>query len=228
MDFKEAKLKNGISASMMCADFLNLKEQLLLLEKSQAEYLHMDIMDGSFVPNIALGSDFVNVISKKTQIPIDVHLMVENPIDKLDYFALNEGSCISIHYESCKNVRETLKSIKSKGYNAGIAFSPDTSLQYFEDCSDIVDYVLIMGVNPGFAGQKLIGNTFDRISLMKKLISKKMKDIKIEVDGNVSVENAVIMKKSGADIFVLGTSALFIKNMSIDSAAKVFRDKVLN
>lgn len=220
-------MKKGISASMMCADFFQLSQQLSSLENSQVAYLHMDIMDGDFVPNIVLGSDFVNKVAAKSKIPVDIHLMVHKPMDKIKYFNIGPESCITVHYESCECPREVLQQIKSQNIQAGIAYSPDTPLDSLPGLLDLVDLVLIMGVYPGFAGQQLVDGTLIRLKEAHTIIKQASADVRLSIDGCVSVENGIKMAQHGADVFVLGTSALFLKNTSIEDAAARFRQFVL-
>ena len=211
-----------ISPSLMCADFMNLGRDIKELEKYKIEYLHIDIMDGSFVPNYTLGTDFVSIVKKNSNIPVDIHLMIDEPERKTEWFDFGAGDYVSIHYESTKHVQRTLQKIKDRGARAMLALNPATPLCVVEDVYADIDAVLIMTVNPGYAGQKLVPQTLDKIKRAKKLYP----DIEIEVDGNVSFENAKLMSESGADIFVAGSSSLFMKGKTLDETVKTLRESI--
>ena len=212
-----------ISPSIMCVDFRNLEENIKILEQAEAEYLHFDIMDGSFVPNFTLGPDLMRSVREITDIPFDIHLMVQRPENHIALFDLKPGDIVSVHQESTVHLQRTLQKIKDYGAKAAVALNPATPIYSIEDVLDDIEVVLIMTVNPGFAGQKLVPATLKKIAHMKKyLIENGYGQIEIEVDGNVSCENAKKMREAGADIFVAGTSSLFIKGVDIlDSAVEL-------
>jgi ribulose-phosphate 3-epimerase len=213
-----------ISPSIMCADFRHLEENIKILEQVGVEYLHFDIMDGSFVPNFTLGPDLMNSVREITNIPFDIHLMVQHPENHITLFDLKPGDLVSVHQESTVHLQRTLQKIKDLGAKAAVALNPATPIYSIEDVLDDIDVVLIMTVNPGFAGQKLVPATLRKISNMKKYLKENgYGHIEIEVDGNVSYENARKMKESGADIFVAGTSSLFIKGVDILNSAVELR-----
>lgn len=213
-----------ISASMMCANFLDIRGDLQALKEAGIEYLHFDIMDGTFVPNYALGPCFLNGLRAHTDITYDIHLMVERPEDKLRCFELCAGDYVSVHYEAACHLQRVLAGIREAGAHPGVALNPGTPVNAIEEIVEDIDFVLVMTVNPGFAGQKLVKQTVDKIGRVKDYLLKRGRpDIKIQVDGNVSFENARIMRGAGADIFVAGTSGLFMKNMSIQQAASELR-----
>jgi len=217
-----------LSPSMMCCDFFNLKEQVNAFEKSGIELLHIDVMDGSFVPNFALGTDFVKQLKKSTGIPLDIHFMTEYPERHIDSFAIGEGDYVSVHYETTKHLQRVLQAIKSKGAKALLAINPATPVEVAIDVLDDIDGLLIMTVNPGFAGQKMVPHSIDKIKRARKFLLENGKaDLEIEVDGNVSIPNALMMNEAGADIFVLGTSAVFCGD-SIEDNVKKFRENVFN
>lgn len=213
-----------ISASMMCANFLDIRGDLSALKQAGIEYLHYDVMDGVFVPNYALGPCFLNSLRAHTDITYDIHLMVERPEDKLRYFDICAGDYVSVHYEAACHLQRVLANIKEAGAHPGVALNPGTPICVLEEVLDDIDFVLIMTVNPGFAGQKLVKQTIDKITRVKEYLIKSCRpDIKIQVDGNVSFENARIMRDAGADIFIAGTSGLFMKGLSIQEAAEQLR-----
>ena len=204
-------MKGMISPSMMCADFLNLEKSLRTFEELEIEYLHIDIMDGSFVPNFTLGTDYVKKLKLATDIPIDIHLMIDRPEDKLKWFDFSQGDYVSFHYEATNHVHRTIQRIKLRGGKPMLALNPATPLCVLEDVIMDLEGVLIMTVNPGFAGQRLIPQTVDKVRRLRRLYPEMV----IEVDGNVSFENAKILKKAGADIFVAGSSSIFEENGSL-------------
>lgn len=200
-----------IAPSMMCTNYRSLETELKLMEELGAGYLHMDVMDGSFVPNFTLGPDFMRMVKAMTGIPLDIHLMVNNPERHLDSFPISPGDIVSVHYESTVHVQRTLQMVKDKGAKAFLALNPATPLDALDYVCDIIDGVLIMTVNPGFAGQKLVPATLEKISQCRSFLdAHDRQDALIEVDGNVSVPNAEKMRAHGADIFVGGTSGMFV------------------
>ncbi|MBO5069718.1 MAG: ribulose-phosphate 3-epimerase, partial [Roseburia sp.] len=202
-------MKSKISPSMMCADIMNMKPVLETFEKNGIEYLHIDIMDGQFVPNFTLGTDYCKLLKKNSSIPLDIHLMVENPQDKIDWFPIGEGDYVSVHVESTKHLQRVLALIKSKGAKPMVAINPATPLSAIEHVLDDIDGVLVMTVNPGFAGQKLVPATLKKITSLREYLDVNgYSQVEIEVDGNVSFENAKKMRAAGADIFVAGTSSV--------------------
>lgn len=213
-----------ISASIMCADMLNLQKSITQLENAGVDYIHIDIMDGSFVPNITLGFDLINSIKAITDIPLDIHLMVNEPSRFIDRMNLDKNDIICVHYESDIHIHRTLESIRNKGCKTGLAINPQTPVSVIEYLTDYIDMVLVMTVSPGFAGQKLFEGAQRKARDTRKLLDNlNCKNTIIEVDGNISVENGKKLRKCGADIFVLGTSALFIKNKDMKEAAHEFR-----
>lgn len=217
-------MKKYLSASIMCADLLNMEKSIRDLERAEVDFLHIDIMDGAFVPNITLGFDLINAVKKITDIPLDVHMMVNKPSEFIDLMELSGNDILCIHYESELHTARTLEKIKKKGIKAGLAINPGTSTESFRYTSDLIDMALVMTVNPGFAGQKIVPFAERKVRDTKKLLSETGYDnILIEVDGNISPENGVKLSRAGADIFVLGTSALFLKDRDMKEAADNLR-----
>lgn len=216
-----------ISASVMCANMLHLENDIRLLEKADVEYLHIDIMDNHFVPNITLSPDFVRALRSTTDIPMDIHLMIERPENSIGMFDCRTNDIISIHYESTVHVQRALADVKATGAKASIALNPATPIQCLEYLIDNIDIVLLMTVNPGYAGQSLIPATLDKIRHLREYLNERgAQHIQIEVDGNVSFENAAKMRAKGADIFVAGTSSIFNKEMDIVTAGKKLREYI--
>ncbi|MDO5563942.1 MAG: ribulose-phosphate 3-epimerase [Eubacteriales bacterium] len=202
-------MKYKISPSMMCANFLDLKNQILSFEKANIDMLHIDIMDGAFVPNITLGVDFCNQLKSATKIPLDFHLMVERPEEKINYFDFKKNDSVSIHYESTYHVQRVLQKLKSMEVNVGLALCPATPINVLENVMDVLDFVLIMTVNPGYAGQDLILSCVEKIQNTRNYLdSHGYKNVEIEVDGCVRLNNIKEMQNKGANIFV-GGSVLF-------------------
>ncbi len=217
-------MKKLLSASLMCADLTNLITSVKELEKAGIDYLHIDIMDGSFVPNITLGFDLVNAIKKVTDIPLDIHMMVNEPSKFIDRMNLSENDILCIHYESEIHIHRTLEMIKNKGCKAGLAINPQTPVENIKHLTDYIDMLLIMTVSPGFAGQKMFMGAEKKVKEARKLLEEwNCSDTLIEVDGNISLPNGRKLSQCGADIFVLGTSALFLKDKNIIDAAEDFK-----
>lgn len=205
-----SKIIPGVSPSMMCADALNLGADAVALEKAGVQYFHYDVMDGDFVPNFMLGPDVIKAVRKVSSVPADIHLMVKNPERHLHLFDLREGDIVAVHQESTIHLQRTLAAIRQAGAKAAVALNPATPLCTLEDVLSDLDMVVIMTVNPGFAGQKLVPQTLAKITRLRKMLDENgCEQVRIEVDGNVSFENAVKMRAAGADLFVAGTSAVF-------------------
>ncbi len=204
-------LKAAISPSLMCADIFKLEETVAAFEKGGIEYLHIDVMDGTFVPNFCLGSDYCRRMKARTAIPLDIHLMVTQPLEKFGVFPFGENDIVSVHHESGSvgdNI-EALGRIQARKARAFIALNPDTPVETLKKYKDYIDGVLLMTVYPGFAGQKMVPGSLEKITRAREYLdSIGRQDISIEVDGNVNYEKAPLMRRHGADIFVVGTSSV--------------------
>ncbi len=194
-----------IAPSILAADFANIQKEVEMLNASQADYIHVDIMDGVFVPNISFGLPVTEAINRHAKKPLDVHLMIVNPDNYLQAFRNAGAEVISVHYEACTHLHRTLQAISSLGAKAGVAINPHTPVEILSDVINNIDIVCVMSVNPGFGGQKFIENTYSKISRLKDLILAKDADTKIEIDGGVTLQNAPQLLASGADILVAGS-----------------------
>lgn len=217
-------MKAKISPSTMCVDFLKLPETLHAFEDLGIEYLHVDIMDGCFVPNYTLGPDFCRALKRASSIPLDIHLMITEPERKLDWFPLSEGDFVSVHYESTFHPLRALQAIRARGARPMLALNPATPIDVIESALDDMDALLIMTVNPGYAGQALIPRTIEKIRAARAFLDERgYSEVSIEVDGNVSFENAKKMREAGADIFVAGTSSIFKAGAPLENNARLLR-----
>ncbi|MBR6742589.1 MAG: ribulose-phosphate 3-epimerase [Clostridia bacterium] len=208
-----------ISPSVMCMPAWKDSTGVIKdMAEGGVELLHADVMDGVFVPNLMLGTDSIKALRAVSPVPLDIHLMIESPEEKLAWFDIREGEYVSIHAESTRHLQKALSRVRDFGANPMVALNPATPIIMIEDVLDDVDGVLLMTVNPGFAGQKLIPQCLEKISRLRKMLDENGKEhIRIEVDGNVSFENAKRMRAAGADIFVGGTSSVFAKDGSVKS-----------
>ena len=214
-----------ISPSIMCVDFFKLPEFIREFEDNNIELIHIDIMDGKFVQNYTLGTDFVKVLKQNTKIPLDIHLMVEEPETKVNWFEFGERDYVSVHFETTKHLNKVVSTIKNRGAKAMVAINPATPVCVLEDVLDDIDAILVMTVNPGFAGQTMVKSTLKKIKKLREYLDKNgYSSIEIEVDGNVSFENAKLMSEAGANIFVAGSSSVFLKGNSIEENINKLRE----
>lgn len=194
-----------IAPSVLASNFANLQTEVEMLNKSQADWLHIDIMDGRFVPNISFGFPVMEAIKRYAQKPMDVHLMIQEPELYIERFRTAGADTITVHIEACTHLHRTVQQIQATGAKAGVALNPHTSVQQLEDIIADVDMVLLMSVNPGFGGQKFIHNTYRKIEALKNLIIARNSHALIEIDGGVNQENAPLLLEKGADVLVAGS-----------------------
>ena len=195
-----------IAPSLLSSDFVNLEKEIKMLNKSQADWIHLDIMDGHFVPNITFGMPVIRAIKRVSQKPLDVHLMIEKPERYIADFKNAGADCLSVHWEACPHLHRTIHQIKELDMLAGVAINPHIPVSFLEDILNDVDFVLLMSVNPGFGGQRFIPNSIKRIKELRKLIDKQKSDAMIEVDGGVDLDNAPLLVNAGVDILVAGNT----------------------
>ena len=207
------KMKNTIIApSVLAADFANLQRDIEMINTSEADWFHIDIMDGVFVPNISFGMPVLEAITKHAKKTIDVHLMIVDPDRYIKTFADLGANILSVHYEACTHLHRTLQAIKSEGMKAGVALNPHTSVDVLEDIINDIDLVCIMSVNPGFGGQSFIENTYSKVEKLKAIIIRKNASTVIEIDGGVTNKNAKQLVSAGADVLVTGNFVFKAEN----------------
>ena len=206
-------MKNTLIApSVLAADFGNLQRDIEMINNSEADWCHIDIMDGDFVPNISYGMPVLEAITKHATKTIDVHLMIVDPDRYIKTFAKIGANILSVHYEACTHLHRTLQAIKAEGMKAGVAINPHTNIDLLEDVINDIDLVCIMSVNPGFGGQSFIENTYAKVKKLKELINRKGATTLIEVDGGVTNKNAKQLVEAGADVLVAGSFVFKAEN----------------
>ena len=194
-----------IAPSMLSCNFGKLEEEIEMVNKSDADWFHLDIMDGVFVPNITFGTPILDVFKKYSEKHLDMHLMIVNPENYVEKFASLGANTITVHYEACDNLKDTIKLIKKLNVKAGVAINPDTDVSLLKEYIDQIDLVCLMSVFPGFSGQKFINETYERLKSLKTIISNSNANTIIQIDGGVSLDNAKKLVSIGADILVAGS-----------------------
>jgi ribulose-phosphate 3-epimerase len=205
-------MKHLIAPSILSADFANLQADVEMINDSYADWFHVDVMDGVFVPNISFGFPVITAIKHYAKKPLDVHLMIVDPDRYLEQFKKAGADILTVHIEACTHLHRTVSAIKQLGMKAGVALNPHTSVNLLEDIIEDIDLVCLMSVNPGFGGQKFIENTYDKIKKLRALALAKGTDLLIEVDGGVSTHNALALLKAGADVLVAGNAVFGDEN----------------
>ncbi len=214
-------MKNTLIApSVLAADFANLQRDIEMINQSQADWFHIDIMDGVFVPNISFGMPVLEAISKHAKKTIDVHLMIVQPERYIKTFAKLGADILTVHYEASTHLHRTLQEIKGEGMKAGVAINPHTNVNLLEDCIKDIDLVCIMSVNPGFGGQSFIENTYAKVKQLKEIIARNQATTLIEIDGGVTSKNAKQLVEAGADVLVAG-SFVFNSDNPIETIANL-------
>lgn len=207
-------MKHLIAPSMLASDFSNLESEIKMINESEADWLHLDIMDGEFVPNISFGIPVIKSISQHTNKPLDVHLMIQKPERYITDFKNAGANIITVHFEACTHLHRTINVIKKEGMKAGVAINPHTSPNVLSDILIDLDLVCVMSVNPGFGGQSFIENTYKKITILSNLKKEHRSKALIQVDGGVNTKNAKQLIESGANILVAGSSVFKSKDPS--------------
>ncbi len=215
-----------IAPSILSADFARLGEQVAMAAEAGADYIHVDVMDGHFVPNITLGPAIVKAIRPHTDLPLDVHLMIERPPDYIKQFADAGADILTVHVEACPHIHRTIQAIKEAGVKAGVSVNPGTPIARLDDILSYLDLVLIMTVNPGFGGQAFIESTLEKIYATRKKLDEKGLKTELEVDGGINVDIAPKVVKAGADVLVAG-AAVFSSGRSIKEAIQIIRNSLV-
>lgn len=227
IDCESMTQKNKLSVSLMCADLLNMEDQVRVFEQAGVDYLHIDIMDAHFVPNLTFGPDFVNRLRGITDIPFDIHLLMSHPRVIVRSLDLRPGDIVTVHAECKDNILEDIAYVKQAGAQFGLALNPDTTIKEVGKHLRYVDVLLLMLIVPGFPGSTMINGIMNKVEDVKSyLVKNRYNDILIEVDGSVSLEKAQEMAQKGASIFVGGTASIFKKGKSPEETIPVFLDAI--
>jgi len=217
-------MKVKIAPSILSADFSRLGEQVVEADKAGADYIHIDIMDGRFVPNITIGAAVVKALRSKTDLPFDAHLMVEDPLDHIPHFADAGANIITVHAEACNHLHRAVQKIQELGIKAGVSLNPGTPLVILDEILPSLDLVLLMSVNPGFSGQPFIKEVVGKIARMRKILDERGLAAELEVDGGIDTDWAPEVVKAGASVLVAGTAVFGANNISITEAIKRLKD----
>lgn len=220
---KSSKVK--LAPSILSADFARLGEQVAEVTRAGADYIHIDVMDGHFVPNISIGIPVIASLRSWTNLPLDVHLMIQHPERCISQFAKSGADIITIHVEACSSLHRLIHSIKELNVKAGVALNPATTLTSVEEILPDVDLILIMSVEPGYGGQSFIPSSLDKISRLRKMLDNKKSNAELEVDGGITIDNATSIVQAGADVLAIGSS-IFNAKKGISQAMQMFRKAV--
>jgi len=210
-----------LAPSILSADFARLGEQIAEATKAGADYIHIDVMDGHFVPNITIGAPVVASLRSWTHLPLDVHLMIEQPERYISHFADSGADIITVHVEACPHLHRTIQVIKELGVKAGVALNPASSLSMVDEIMPQVDLILIMSVNPGFGGQAFIPETLEKINRLRRMLDSRKVDAELEVDGGITINNASSIVKAGGRVLVIGTSVFNAKEGMSQALQKI-------
>lgn len=220
--------KGKISASLMCANLINLNEDIKVLEEGEVDYIHIDIMDGHFVPNLTFGPDMVNALRKHTKLPMDIHLLMDYPRTIVRSMDINEDDIVSIHCECKESILQNVAFVKQKGAKFGLALNPDTEIEEIKKYLPYVDVILLMLIVPGFAGSTIIHGIMDKVGRTRRYLDETgFENIEISVDGSVDWERASNMRNSGASIFVGGTKGLFKTGHPLAESIVKFKESII-
>jgi ribulose-phosphate 3-epimerase len=221
-------LKKGkISVSVMCSDLMNLERDIKQLERNGVDYLHVDVMDAHFVPNLTFGVDFIAAMHRVTKLPLDIHLMVEEPLPLLKAMDIRPGDLVSLHVELGERLHELSKAVRDMGARFGIVVNPATPVDSVTPYLDEIEWIILMLVQPGFAGAKLVDGILDKVGETRHFLDARgYEQVEISVDGSVSCERARLMRGMGASIFVGGTAGIYRKGMSLDDTIPTFRQAI--
>jgi len=210
----------------MCIDWLNAKKQIEILNSENIDMLHIDVIDGKYAPDFTMGTSIINCFREIFHRPFDYHLMVEEPSRLFESFDIREGDSFAIHQECCRNLHRDLIELRKLGAKVGVALSPSTNISTLDYIIQDLDYVLLMTVNPGFKGQNLVPNTLNKIKDLKDFISSRNLDVKIHVDGNVSIKNIPTMVKNGGNTLISGSSGMFLEDLNLAESIKLFKEAI--
>ncbi|MCR4565120.1 MAG: ribulose-phosphate 3-epimerase [Bacteroidales bacterium] len=214
-----------LSVSVMCSDLMNLGADIDILQKNGVDWLHVDVMDAHFVPNLTFGPDFIKAMHAHTELPLDIHLMVTDPELVLSRFDLRSGDSLSVHTELARDYTQLSREVRAKGCRFGLVLNPETQVGVLETYKGLFDTVTLMLVHPGYAGAKMVEGIMDKVAETRRWLDEAgLQDVLISVDGSVSVERAVAMYGMGARIFVGGTAAIYRKGMELSDTIRTFRE----
>lgn len=201
-----------VAPSVLAADFANLQRDIEMINQSEADWFHLDVMDGVFVPNISFGMPVIEAINQHAKKTLDVHLMIVNPDQYIETFKKIGTDVLTVHYEACTHLHRTIQAIHAAGMKAGVALNPHTPVSLLKDIIEDIDLVCLMSVNPGFGGQKFIRNTFNKVMELRQMIDESDNEVLIEIDGGVDLHNAKLLKECGADVLVAGSTVFKSEN----------------